>query len=99
MMWRKRIMASSIQNHTVQIAPSVACKHIRLDSLADAHACSLALDRTEDSLRSITMLSSSRDLNDGSLPQATRVVVKARINCEQNASIVSGVGRSLSQSR
>lgn len=84
-MLRKRILASSIQNHTVQIAPSVSCKDIRLDSLADAHAHFLMLDRMEDSLRSITMLSSSRDLNDGTLPQVTKVVVKARIICEQNA--------------
>ena len=91
---RKQILASSIQNHTVQIAPSVACKDIRLDSLADGHACFLVLDRMEDSLHSITMLSSSRDLNDGTLLQFTRVVVKARIICEQNASIKNEVGRS-----
>lgn len=93
-MLRKRILASSIQNHVVQITPSVACKNIRLHSLADVHARFLVLDRMEDSLRSIAMLSSTRDLNDGALPQVTKVVVKAWIICEQNASIKKGVGRS-----
>lgn len=93
-MLRKRILASSFQNHMVQIAPSVVCKDIRLDSLADAHARFPVLDRMEDSLRSIAILSSSRDLNDGALLHVTRVVVKARIICDQNASIKNRVGRS-----